>query len=526
MSAVSIADASGTYVANVITKQGRGEVQIYPVATLTAQLSDSLLVRRHELEFDQNIESFAWFNETEQQSRGSKRKTNGASENKALASSLLAVALLSGEVLVFSPYKETPQTVYSGEKLVSLASTNVPNRFWGLQENGVLLEIDASSRLCVNTLKTRVLASVLAATARKSNEVSDGLLLAGKNVYFVDGAKSDAAVETCGSYPKKVVCVALAASKSREMAVVTEGLSSVEFYNPALRRERKNLAILSPISRIYMLVPELLAVVAADGVHIVQMESRKVVTRIPAALGIDYVFRANSGIVGVSHDKFQMSCTQLASSVEEFSTFEASQLVMDGADLEDAKAAPVLDVTISVSGPETIENVPSELLYAQIVELLNDEDASAMTKKLLQLCESNDDADNIKNAVRRFSSADSALVERFFIIVAKKLAQDPTQTLSLPVWLKWLLLAHGGMLLGRADLGNQLRSLRLLLEEGLAMMPKLMALQGRFELLRTQAELRAKVNASEDDEDEETTETFIDTTNVEESVVYENGEGA
>lgn len=523
MSAVSIADASGTYVANMITKQGRGEIQIYPVATLTGQLSDSLLVRRHELEFDQNIEGFTWFNETEEQKRGSKRKTNGASDNKALASSLLAVALLSGEVLVFSPYKETPQSVYSGEKLVSLASTNVPNRFWGLQENGVLLEIDASSRLCVNTLKTRVLASVLAATAHKSNEVSEGLLLAGKNVYFVDGVTS--AVETCGSYAKKVACVALAASNSREMAVVAEGLSNVEFYNPALRRERKNLAILSPISRIYMLVPELLAVVAADGVHIVQMESRKVVTRIPAALGIDYVFRANSGIVGVSHDRFQMACTQLADSIEEFSTFEASKLVVGGAGVDEAKAAPVLDVTISVSGPETIENVPSELLYTQLVDLLNDEDASAMSKKILQLCESNDDADNIKNAVRRFSSADSALVERFFIIVAKKLAHDPTQKLSLPVWLKWLLLAHGGMLLGRADLGNQLRSLKLLLEEGLAMMPKLMALQGRFELLKTQAELRAKLNASED-EDEETTETFIDTTNVEESVVYENGEGA
>ena len=173
----------------------------------------------------------------------------------------------------------------------------------------------------------------------------------------------------------------------------------------------------------------------------------------------------------------------------------------------------------------------SEELFSQLSRLLTSE--KVPKKEVLRLCSSNDNEDSIKDTIRLFSQSEKCcdLVENLFEIVSKKVASDPSRKSSLSIWLKWVLLAHGGYISKQEKLETSLALLQTSLDDGMKLMPKLLALQGRLQLLKSQAELRNKISTQTQEEESEPedeyetfNETFNNTTNIEESVVYANGE--
>ncbi|CAN6662669.1 U3 small nucleolar RNA-associated protein 5 [Trichomonascus vanleenenianus] len=143
---------------------------------------------------------------------------------------------------------------------------------------------------------------------------------------------------------------------------------------------------------------------------------------------------------------------------------------------------------------------------------------------LLESCLVHRDEEIIKLSVQRL---ESSLAVKLLEKVAEKIAQTPTQAGRLNVWIKWVMIAHGGYLVTIPNLLKTLSSLHSTLSNRVSTLPRLLALQGRLEMLNSQMELRREIlsnskqaEAEEEDEDEDEDEV----TYVEEGALMVNGE--
>lgn len=132
--------------------------------------------------------------------------------------------------------------------------------------------------------------------------------------------------------------------------------------------------------------------------------------------------------------------------------------------------------------------------------------------------------ENIKVSVKRLESSQAVvLLER----LADKIARSPGRAGQLMVWIKWTLIAHGGYLVSVPNLAKSLSSLHLTLSNKVGMLPRLLTLQGRVEMLRTQLQMRREItqqmNGTVTDEVEEDSDIDSDVDYVEDVVIV-NGE--
>lgn len=98
--------------------------------------------------------------------------------------------------------------------------------------------------------------------------------------------------------------------------------------------------------------------------------------------------------------------------------------------------------------------------------------------------------ENIKISVQHLESSQAVLLlER----LADKIAKSPGRAAQLMVWIKWTLIAHGGYLVQVPNLAKSLSSLHLTLSNKVGMLPRLLTLQGRVEMLRTQLQMRREI---------------------------------
>ena len=112
---------------------------------------------------------------------------------------------------------------------------------------------------------------------------------------------------------------------------------------------------------------------------------------------------------------------------------------------------------------------------------------------LLETCLSNKNEEFIQTSVKRLdSSLAVVLLER----IAEKVARTPTRTASLTIWIKWVIITHGGYLVSLPNLAKSLASLHSTLANKISMLPRLLALQGRVEMLRAQMKLRREIMAN------------------------------
>lgn len=512
MTAFSTADASGLFVASVIVKKARNEVQIRVFPGENGLVSDEL-VQRFDLDALAKITGVSWFNDVVGPKKKSKKRqndSNGAAEKDAASGpqGLLAVVLDSSEVWVLSPYSETPlHKITELKKVLSVAGSRNPGAFWA-HSPGSLIEYSISSQSISTFIKVPKSSYTCIQHLGPPNMVA----LGGLAVYLADPAKK----AFSGKIPTDGIVSAIQQA-DLYLYVAVEGSSDVNVYDLKNNELVGTIECAEEVARINKTGDSQVAIICS---HTTQIYSgTELISTIHGA--VENFFTQKSAYVAVLYDRNQpefVAIPELQSDLH-IQTKQKQKKTRK-------EASP--DVTLDSGRAVEIDNLPPLELYSGLSALLGSK--KVLKSKVIRLCSSNDDEENIKETFRLFSQSDDreVLVKNLFSIVSTKVASDPLSKSLLSLWLKWILLTHGGYILKQELLRDNLKKLQRSFEDGMTMMLRLLALQGRLHLLKSHAEFRSQVAEAEipesSSEDEFEAEDEAAESNVEELIVYANGE--
>ncbi|ODQ64757.1 NUC189-domain-containing protein [Nadsonia fulvescens var. elongata DSM 6958] len=172
------------------------------------------------------------------------------------------------------------------------------------------------------------------------------------------------------------------------------------------------------------------------------------------------------------------------------------------------------------SKPQSTDKAPSAgSLTVMLSQALKTNDHS-----LLEACLASRDETVIKNTIERL---DSSLAVKLLERLAEKVSRAPSRSGQLNIWIRWVMVTHGGYLVSLPHLIKTLGSLHITLSSRVSTLPRLLALQGRLEMLNAQMELRhdilnssKRIGEDDDDEDDEAEVEYIE----DDEGVYLNGE--
>lgn len=561
--AYSQVDATGAYLANVILKNGRNEVQIYPIAQHPGPLVVENLIKRFELDIDQNVVCSTWFSEssvTETPRKGKRRASEAESHvsngslngnghiNGHTSTSLFAVALANGTVLVFSPNKDdAAYTITCIDSCVSLTRSTTSGHFWALSNSQVVSEVDVSSNTLVKLFKLGKTDAEVGKIWQTDFVVkklgASALLVASSKVHLVDGTKSKKQV--IGELAQEdndessLLPFAYMLPVSGSVVSLVRELSSTLILHDISKPENEPVTFESKcgtITRVEFLKNDTGVIFGDNGAEVVKVSNgitscAIVKTNQPTIFFENIFFAAQNGVIGVWYDGNQPRFVKLSDDIHFLGNYS---IPIDYKSKTSDLDISTPEITFVASESTSINNIAPAELFSELSDLLLEETVSK--KSVIKLCSSNDIEDNIKDTIRLFSQASecSVLVKNLFLIISHKVASETSKKSSLSMWLKWLLLAHGGYISKQEELASELKNLQSSLDNGMKMMPKLLALQGRLQLLKSQAELRERIrNQTMEEVEEESAEeaehdtfndTFNNTTNIEELIVYMNGE--
>lgn len=106
---------------------------------------------------------------------------------------------------------------------------------------------------------------------------------------------------------------------------------------------------------------------------------------------------------------------------------------------------------------------------------------------LLESCLHHSDSKVILTTVRRM---DATLAVTLLEQLASRISRRPGRSADLGVWVRWTIVVHGGYLASLPGLVRTLSSLHNVLSNRAAALPRLLALQGRLDMVNSQIELR------------------------------------
>ncbi|KAG5365453.1 U3 small nucleolar RNA-associated protein 5 [Yarrowia sp. C11] len=127
---------------------------------------------------------------------------------------------------------------------------------------------------------------------------------------------------------------------------------------------------------------------------------------------------------------------------------------------------------------------------------------------LLESCLLFRDEEGIKSTVQRLNSSLAVLLlER----LAAKMTAQPSRGRQFNAWIKWVMVAHGGYLVTVPKLLVTVSRLHKALNTRVNTLDRLLALEGRLEMLEAQMELRnASHGANDDDEESDSEVEFVE----------------
>ena len=136
----------------------------------------------------------------------------------------------------------------------------------------------------------------------------------------------------------------------------------------------------------------------------------------------------------------------------------------------------------------SLEPPAANALTAVLTQALRTSDTA-----LLESCLQTTDTQTILNTVRKLPSPMAAiLLEK----LSDRLARKPGRAGSLGNWVRWTLVAHGGYLVTLPNLVRTLSGLHSTLNTRAGALPRLLALQGRLDMLHAQVQLRHTMRAA------------------------------
>lgn len=569
----SLVDSAGQFVANIVSKNGRNEVQIYHFATSTSSsaIIDESKTRRFEL--GDAITCASWFNNRETVKslrKANKRKADSEAsveDDNTQPSTLLAVAFASGEICIYSPFSDAAVgTIQAPAVVISLTHSSTENCVWALTESRNIIEVNTSSGTVNRTIKfaktdkdahTIRLSPYKPKKSTRKGAERELIIVASSRLYLVDGAKSRNAVLAELSdadedeKPSPVNHILLLLSDDLSFISTRTNSNIVALYDledPTQKpstwecKSRKITGLRSITDSLVAVLTdadtEILTVrddVLDGSVGVIRTNSKHVAFA-------DMLVHEMHGVIGVWYDGIEPRFERVASEPNFDGDLKINISYQPIADDKTDEDVPditfVADDEISDENDDSSanKNIPATDLFPLLRDLLTAD--KPPRKEILTLCCKNKNEETIKDTMRLFSRCEQCalIVANLFQIVIREVSKDPTRRSPLAIWLKWILLAHGGYIAKQQEQEENLRALKESLTQGMAMMPKLLALQGRLQLLKSQADLRNKTNQfGLDDEDEDLdalagleadigNDTTNNTTMFEDSVMYANGE--
>lgn len=171
--------------------------------------------------------------------------------------------------------------------------------------------------------------------------------------------------------------------------------------------------------------------------------------------------------------------------------------VSDNEEEEEETLADKLDKLSTGQKPKTAKNSRKKLALKNSSTTLTIVLSQALTNNDHTLLESvlgNRDVNIIQNTIARL---DSSLAVVLLDRLAERIARNSTRFDQLNFWLKWIIIAHGGMLSSLPNLNNKLSNLHAILTKKANTLPRLLELQGRLNMLQQQTELKKEILNSE-----------------------------
>lgn len=552
-SLTTVIDNQQRYVANIISKHGRNEIQIYPVEQIAQagdeDLTSTNLAVRIELEAEEQIERVRWVQDIDSvvgKKKGSSSRKRNAEDKDIAAledsegSLYLLAILLNGNIICISPNSnQILTTIENGDeshKIHDLVSYNT-STVWTIGENGKLREVVLTSGKVKKEIQlsnfdndnTSHIASI-----KKSARQSMLLLGSSSSLYLVDPAKKKPIVDTEASQEASITQIVESIVRPDHVYVTREDSKTIEVYQVT----PTNIASINTITiegeavagiRLFSLPEEkreLLLALSSEGVEVFSIDNNEVKTLNTIATNVSnhplvtFVPQKNaSGYMGLWYDgnepRFAKFDTDFTDDVE-IAIVQATN-----GDVEMSTSSK--DETVLVPESTKVLNLDSDKLLSQLQGFLHQEESDQVNAEIIELCETNDDEDRIKEMVQILGS--STLATKLFVVVSRAVASDPAKGNSLSLWLKWILLANGGHIAKQPEQYENVKNLQHGLSEGMKMIPRLLALQGRLQLLKAQADLRSRIG-SNDNLDLEETNIINNSSNSNDAdtLLYANGE--
>lgn len=518
-------DSTNSYFANLISKNGRNEVQIYSICNETTTL-DQVLVKV-ELQAEETIIGSTWttlFSKNNQKKGKKRSNSNGQISTSNGDSQLLVVLVATGDILIFTPHHDVPFERISSETAFIGLTSNTES-IWAYSQTEFY---QVSPEEHTVSKKFSLSSSISIARAleykTKSGKSSHIIIQTENGLQLIDTSKKSLVISTYKDCPENVSKVVEFTSNNDHFYVLDTNASSVLVYNtkslsPILSWKIAGAIDIHSISNDQK---EILMAITNVGVQYFDFELKSsdplgnIKTNFEAqGIYISSIYFINRAAVGIWYDGNEPKSTKL---VWNFTSSGDSEESIEYSVKLNATSG--VDSLISLPEATDIHNLSSDVLYKQLVNLLLSTEFDE--SKIINLCESNDDPINIKETVKQFhQSEDSELLSsNLFQIVSKKVANDPSKKSSLSIWLKWLLLAYGSSIATQQS--DSLVNLESGISNAMKVLPHLVALKGRLKLLQSQGTLRTlKLNEDEDDVSED---EFVGSQTAESSIVYANGE--
>lgn len=552
-------DPTGSFIANVIRKTDRNEVQIYPINKDAEEIILATPSRKFELPLEHNILSVTWVEAGEpndesspSKKRGSKRALPEASTQKLqeISTSVRLVVLVeSGSLLVFTPYSdEIFNTITPSESLHSIAASLKHYSVLGFNEKGHISEVSLNnSEVKTFPYKNEQAVSLVKSVNFKANgstTKSKNVLLASHDLYLADLSRSNkkALVTEFSKHDNdsdsinfiqqsRVKPDYIYVSRQNSDRVYTYNLTEPKVYSTLKASTSKilNLQVVSDFST----QQEFILAFTDNGIEVfhsdfdISHEDQPILCLIKTNFhdSSDPILFTNavyvdSTLIGIWHNRNQPQFN-----IIDWDPKSAGEVVTSiNYHEEDINGHNNEKFDFQKEDAE-IHNLPADELVDELASLLTKEKVDR--EKVISLCSSNDDEANIKETVQSLGSSNAPAIT-LFEIVSKAVSSNPSKGSSLSIWLKWILITRGGFISKQSSQKKNLKNLKTNLDEGMKLLPRLLALQGRLQLLKSQAELRNKV-VDYEPLSPEVDETFNDsfgngTTVAEESIVFANGE--
>ena len=175
------------------------------------------------------------------------------------------------------------------------------------------------------------------------------------------------------------------------------------------------------------------------------------------------------------------------------------------------------EIAVHIPKEVTVDNLSAQELHQTLTGLLTTEEVNS--SEVIFVCSTNDNENNIKQVLKMLSTESTDLLLRVFELISSEVAKDPSKNTPLSKWLKLLLLGYGGAIAKESLQSENLKNLQSGLNNGIKLLPHLLALQGRLQLLKSQSELRSRISTLNIETNDD-----IEDDNDNESIVYANGE--